>query len=432
MVTHATVQLWGKNLGQIIWDKKKNLGYLEYDRDFLASGIEPAPITMPLEGAQGKLYSFPTLRKQQTFSGLPGLVADSLPDKYGTTLINAWLVANGRNPDTMNPVEKLCFIGTRGMGALTYVPTVHKTTTKAQALELSQLVQIAEQVLANKTKLQTTLDDQHEEAVNNIIMIGTSAGGARAKALIAYNETTHEVRTGQAEAPEGFEHWLIKFDGVTDQQSGVSSGFGAVEMAYYLMAKDAGLEMAECRLLKEHGRSHFMTKRFDRRGSKGKLHYQSLCAMRHWDFNDIDTYSYEQVFMTMNMLKLDYAQAEQMYRRMVFNVLARNCDDHTKNFGFLMRPTTLKWELAPAFDICHAYRPNSTWVSHHALSINGKRHGEHITEQDLLMVAQYASIKKPAKILEDVKATVSKWQQYAEEAAVPVHLREQIQSTLLV
>jgi serine/threonine-protein kinase HipA len=269
-------------------------------------------------------------------------------------------------------------------------------------------------------------DEEH--AVREILRVGTSAGGARPKAIIAYNETTGQVKSGQTKAPKGFSHWLIKLDGVSDEQFGATAGYGRVEMAYYSMAVACGITMEESRLFEENGRAHFMTRRFDREGCDRKHHIQTLCAMQHYDFNDIGSYSYEQLFQTMRLLRLPYPQAEQLYRRMVFNVIARNCDDHTKNFAFRLKKDE-QWELAPAYDVCHAYRPDSQWVHQHALSVNGKRTG--ITRDDLLAVAKSMNIKKADRIIGEVDSTVAKWPEYADETGVHPELRDRIGGTLL-
>lgn len=329
----------------------------------------------------------------------------------------------------MNPVELLCFIGKRGMGALEFEPVEPKITSGASKIEIDSLVHIAGEILSGRQQLHTQLTPGEEKAMIDILKIGSSAGGARAKAVIAFNTDTGEVRSGQTDAPKGFTHWLLKFDGVTDQQLGLSSGYGRVEMAYYLMAKAAGIEMMESRLLEEKGRAHFMTRRFDRESGKGKLHVQSFCAMAHYDFNNITGYSYEQLFETMRSMLLPYTDAEQLYRRMVFNVMARNCDDHTKNFAFLMDKTG-KWKLSPAFDVCHSFRPGSTWVSQQSLSVNGKR--KNITHDDLLAVAQNMNIKKPNAIITRVNDVVSRWNEFAAQAQVKNELKKAIGKTLLV
>jgi serine/threonine-protein kinase HipA len=433
MVVAAEVWLWDRLAGAILWDESQQLASFEFDQSFLRSGWDIAPITMPLR--QGKrLYSFPEIRRGRndafdTFKGLPGLLADMLPDKYGNQLINAWLVQNGRPTDSLNPVELLCFIGKRGVGALEIKPSLRPEASKSTSLELDSLVSIANKILNTRESFQTDLSQEEEEAMADILKIGTSAGGARAKAVIAFNPKTGEVKSGQVKAPKGFTYWLIKFDGVHDSQFGASVGYGRVEMAYYLMAKEAGIEMNESRLLEENGRAHFMTKRFDRTDSGEKIHMQSLCGMRHFDFNQVGVYSYEQVFETMRMLRLSYPEAEQLFIRMVFNVLARNCDDHTKNFAFLMDQSG-KWKLSPAYDICHAYRPGSLWVSSQSLQVNGKREG--ITDSDFLEIAQKMNIKKPDEKIDQVRKVVKRWNEFADEVGVDERLRDAIQKTLLV
>lgn len=432
MVVAAEVWLWDRLAGAILWDESQQLASFEFDQSFLRSGWDIAPITMPLR--QGKrLYSFPEIRRGRndafdTFKGLPGLLADMLPDKYGNQLINAWLVQNGRPADSLNPVELLCFIGKRGVGALEIKPSLRTEVSKSTSLELDSLVSIANKILNTRESFQTDLSQEEEEAMADILKIGTSAGGARAKAVIAFNPKTGEVKSGQVKAPKGFSYWLIKFDGVHDSQFGASVGYGRVEMAYYLMAKEAGIEMNKSRLLEENGRAHFMTKRFDRTDSGEKIHMQSLCGMRHFDFNQVGVYSYEQVFETMRMLRLSYPEAEQLFIRMVFNVLARNCDDHTKNFAFLMDQSG-KWKLSPAYDICHAYRPGSLWVSSQSLQVNGKREG--ITDSDFLEIARKMNIKKPDEKIDQVRMVVKRWNEFAEEVKVEPKLRDSIRATLL-
>jgi serine/threonine-protein kinase HipA len=429
VITTAFINIWNQRVGAIAWNSDTGLGSFEYDSSFLKNNWNLSPIKMPIEKANKRVFTFIELRDIKTFRGLPGLLADVLPDKYGNALINTWLTRNGRASDSLNPVETLCFIGQRGMGALEFEPVTQKTPNKSSKIEINSLVEVAEKILAGRKDFSTTLEPNEEKALLDILKIGTSAGGARAKAVIAYNPKTKEVRSGQADAPKGFEHWLIKFDGVTDKQFGASSGYGRVEMAYYLMAKDTGIEMTECQLLEENGRAHFMTRRFDRVDGKDKLHVQSFCAMQHYDFNEVNLYSYEQLFETMRMLGLPYPQAEQLYRRMVFNVLARNCDDHTKNFMFIMDKTGT-WKLSPAYDVCHAYRPNSEWVSQHALSINGKRN--HITKADLLEVAKQMNVKKAEAIIKQIAEVVINWDNYADKVQVDKKLKQAIQKTLIV
>jgi len=429
MITTAFINIWNKRVGAIAWDVDNELASFEFEPSFLANNWDLSPLKMPITGAEKRVFSFPESRNTTTFKGLPGLLADVLPDKYGNSLINAWLSRNGRPTDSMNPVELLCFIGKRGMGALEFEPVVPKTDNGATKLELDSLIHIAQEILSGRQDFNTNLSADEAKALTDILKIGASAGGARAKAVIAFNPDTNEIRSGQADAPKGFTHWLLKFDGVKDQQLGTSSGYGRVEMAYHLMAKEAEIEMTECRLLEENGRAHFMTQRFDREHGKGKLHVQSFCAIAHYDFNEVTSFSYEQLFETMRTMLLPYPDAEQLYRRMVFNVMARNCDDHTKNFSFSMDKTG-QWKLAPAFDVCHSYRPGSTWVSQHSLSINGKR--KNITRDDLLEVAKNMNIKKANAIINQINSVVSRWYDFAAQTSVKADLRDAVAKTLLL
>ena len=428
MITTAFIHLWNKRVGAIAWDANNRLASFEYDPAFLNHDWNIAPLTMPIVGASGKVFSFPELRGTATFKGLPGMLADVLPDRYGNNLINAWLAKNGRPADSMNPVELLCFIGKRGMGALEFEPVLPKSNAGATKIELENLIQVAQKILSGRQDFVTHLSGEEEKALSDILKMGTSAGGARAKAVITYNERTGEIRSGQADAPKGFTHWLLKFDGISDSQLGTTHGYGRVEMAYYRMALDCGIQMMESKLLEENNRAHFITRRFDRDPVNGKLHVQSFCALRHFDFNEINAYSYEQLFETMRMMRLPYTDAEQLFRRMVFNVLARNCDDHTKNFSFIMAQDGT-WKLSPAFDICHAYRPGSIWVNQHSLSINGKR--ENINRNDLLAVASNMHIKKAHGIIQQVNEVVSQWKVYAGETKVAPALSKSIAKTLV-
>ncbi len=428
----AEIKIWGKLVGAVAWDADNELATFEYDAKFKRLGWDVAPLKMPISDNRNQ-FSFPELRKDKnsaydTFKGLPGLLADALPDKYGNQLINLWLAQQGRPQDSMNPVEMLCFIGTRGMGALEFEPAVLKENKRTFSIEMDSLVATAQKMLDQREAFTTNLNKDEEQAVLEILKIGTSAGGARPKALIAWNEKTGEVKSGQTKAPKGFEHWLIKLDGVSDIQLGSSNGYGRVEMAYYNMAKACGIEMMPSRLLEENGRAHFVTKRFDREGSETKHHIQTFCALKHFDFNLVRSFSYEQLFQCMRELKLTYADAEQMFRRMVFNVIAKNCDDHTKNFSFLLKQGG-KWELAPAYDVCHAYRPGSEWVSQHALSINGKR--KDITKADLLVIGESVRCKKASEIIDEINGKVNQWKRFADEVNVQPTLRDEIANTLL-
>jgi serine/threonine-protein kinase HipA len=429
MIEIAYINIWDKRVGAIHWNQDSGVADFEFDLPFLQQQLDVAPLKMPVGAAMGRIFSFPELAGSSTFKGLPGLLADVLPDRYGNALINAWLARVGRPVGSMNPVEMLCFTGKRGMGALEFEPVVPKSANQATKVEIGSLAEVAQQILSGRQFFQTDLSHDEQKALSDILKIGTSAGGARAKAVIAYNPETGEVRSGQANAPEGFSQWLLKFDGVDDSQFGTTSGYGRVEMAYYLMAVDCGVEMMECRLFEENGRAHFLTRRFDRLPNNEKLHVQTFCAMMHYDFNDIYSYSYEQLFQTMRMLRLTYPEAEQMYRRMVFNVMAQNCDDHTKNFAFTMNGLG-EWKLAPAYDMCHAYRPASAWVSQHALSINGKRQG--IARNDLLEVGRQMNVKKAPAIISQVSEVVAKWNEFAEKTKVDSQLRDAIGKTLLI
>ncbi|MDG2431653.1 type II toxin-antitoxin system HipA family toxin [Flavobacterium sp.] len=423
MITTAFVKIWGETIGAVAWNAQTAVASFEYDPKFIKSTVDLAPLKMPIRTSANRIFSFPELRDVKTFRGLPGLLADVLPDDYGNQLINSWLAQNSRPENSMNPVELLCFIGTRGMGALEFEPSQLTVNKKAFDIEIDNLISLSQKMLSKREGFETNVSENDQNAMLDILKIGTSAGGARPKAIIAYNEKTGQVKSGQTIAPKGFEHWLIKLDTVSDVQFGESTGYGRIEMAYYLMATACGIEMMESRLMEENGRAHFMTKRFDREGGAEKHHVQTLCAMQHYDFSQITSFSYEQLFQTMRMLRLPYPQAEQLFRRMAFNVIARNCDDHTKNFAFRLKKEG-NWELAPAYDICFAYRPDSDWVSQHNLSINGKR--KDITKDDLLLIAKNMNIKKANTIIEQISATVANWYEYAEKANVAENLKEKI------
>jgi serine/threonine-protein kinase HipA len=428
----AFVKIWGELVGAVAWDETTGYATFEYDSAFKRKGWDLAPLQMPVSNPKN-VFSFPALRKKadpalDTFRGLPGLLADVLPDRYGSELINLWLAQQGRPPESMNPVETLCFIGTRGMGALEFEPATIKESKRTFSVEIDSLVDLARKMLTKKEAFVTRLKEGEEKAILELLRIGTSAGGARPKAVIAYNEKTGEVKSGQTNAPGGFEHWLIKLDGVSDVQLGASKGYGRVEMAYYNMALACGIQMMPSRLLEENGRAHFMTKRFDREGGAGKHHIQTFCAMKHYDYNFINSFSYEQLFQTLRELRLPYPEAEQLFRRMVFNVLARNCDDHTKNFAFRLKMDG-SWELAPAYDVCHAYQPRHQWVSQHALSINGKR--SIITKADLLSLGKSINHKKAAETIEEINNTVRQWKTFADAVKVSPKLRDEIGGTLI-
>ncbi|MBC8319896.1 MAG: type II toxin-antitoxin system HipA family toxin [Bacteroidetes bacterium] len=433
MVDVAEITIWGELAGAVRWDETMQLASFQYGNDFLAKNLDLSPIKMPVSNGN-RIYSFPELLRsgntvENAFNGLPGLLSDSLPDKYGNSLIDSWLSQQGRSPQSMNPVEKLCFIGARGMGALEFRPAIFKRSKNTFAIEVDSLVQLSNQILNQRESFYTNLSNNEKEAMKHIIKVGTSAGGMRAKAIVAYNEKTGEVRSGQTRVPKGFEHWLLKLDGVNENQLGVPKGYGRIEMAYYLMALDCEITMMKSRLLEENERAHFMTMRFDREGSDIKHHIQTFCGIQHFDYNDVVSYSYEQLFQTMRMLRLDYSQAKQMFRRMVFNVAANNCDDHTKNFAFRLRQNGA-WELAPAYDVSYSYDPKSIWVSQHALSINGKR--KNISKDDLVVVGKQMNIKKSESIIKQISEVVNKWPDYADETKVSNSQRDTISSTLML
>ncbi len=429
--TLAEVRLWGRNIGVVALDKGASYATFQYDPAFAQSGIEVAPLVMPL----GKrAYSFPEL-PAGTFHGLPGMLADSLPDKFGNAIINAWLATQGRPPGSFNAIERLCYTGARGMGALEFVPSAGPRARHAKNIQIDALVSLASEILQHRNELKTTFSDidaAKKNALRDILRVGTSAGGARAKAVIAWNRDTGEVRSGQIDAGNGFDYWLIKFDGVVDNKDkelADPKGYGLIEYAYALMAKAAGIHMSECRLMEEGGRRHFMTRRFDRPASGGKFHMQSLCALAHYDFNQAGAYSYEQALLVIRQLGLPMEMLEEQFRRMVFNVVARNQDDHVKNIAFLMDRDG-RWTLSPAFDIAYSYNPDGTWTSTHQMMINGKR--DHFTLADFKACAKSAQMKRgrAEAILVEVTNAVKRWPKFAENAGVPRPQMEQIRKTL--
>jgi serine/threonine-protein kinase HipA len=429
MSTLAEVRLWGKTIGAVSLEDGEDVASFEYEAAFAQSGIQVAPMVMPLSR---RLYRFPELARP-TFLGLPGLLADSLPDKFGNALIDAWLASQGRQPGSFNAVERLCYTGERGMGALEFAPVIGPRTWQTTHIEVGKLVELASEVLSHRNNLQASfVAEGREDALRDILRVGTSAGGARAKAVIAWNPETNEVRSGQVKAGKGFEYWLLKFDGVSgnkDKELDDPKGYGLIEYAYYLMALNCGIDISECRLFKENGRSHFMTRRFDRLASGEKLHMQSLCALAHYDFNMAGAYSYEQALLVMRQLQLPMQAIEQLFRRMAFNIVARNQDDHVKNIAFLMNKAG-EWSLSPAFDMTYSFNPSGAWTASHQMTMNGKR--DHFTLEDFNACAKTASMKRgrAAKILAEVQATVAQWPSFAETAGVPDVVRERIQRTL--
>jgi serine/threonine-protein kinase HipA len=429
MSTLAKVKLWGRTIGAVFVDEGQETATFEYDRAFVHSGIEIAPLTMPLAD---RIYSFPELSRK-SFNGLPGLLSDSLPDRFGNALIDAWLATQGRLPESFNAVERLCYIGSRGMGALEYEPVIGPRARKARQIQIDQLVELASEILSDRSKLSESFETpKREQVLKEILKIGTSAGGARAKAVIAWNPITNEVRSGQIATDPGFEHWLIKFDGVQgnkDKELEDPKGYGAIEYAYYRMATSAGIAMNECRLFEEGDRRHFMTRRFDRLPNGEKLHMQSLGAMAHYDFNMAGAYGYEQALLTIKRLGLPMGAVEEQFRRMVFNIVARNQDDHVKNIAFLLNKAG-RWSLAPAFDMTYSFNPAGQWTATHQMTVNTKRDG--FTLADLDACAKSASMKRgrAKTIAAEVIAAVSNWKQFAAEAGVPTDWQDQILSTL--
>ena len=429
MATIAEVRLWGRRIAAASLEDGQAVAAFQYDPEFARSGIEVAPIGMPLAS---RIYTFPALARN-SFHGLPGLLADSLPDTFGNALINAWLATQGRTPESFNAIERLCYIGTRGMGALEFSPVSGPRPRRSRAIRVDALVALASDILGNRNALHGSFTPEHRNgALQELLRVGTSAGGARAKAIIAWNPETNEVRSGQVHAPEGFGYWLLKFDGVRgnrDKELEDPQGYTAIEYAYALMAADAGITLSECRLLEESGRRHFMTRRFDRTDAGAKLHMQTLAALAHLDFNAAGAHSYEQAFDVIRRLKLPMQALEQQFRRMLFNVVARNHDDHVKNIAFLMDPEG-HWSLAPAFDVTYAYNPQGRWTASHQMTINGKRDG--FTLEDFRTCAATAGLKRgrAETMLDEVRTVVERWPHYAEQARVSAPQCEQIQSML--
>ncbi|MCC5876936.1 MAG: type II toxin-antitoxin system HipA family toxin [Candidatus Sumerlaeia bacterium] len=411
----ASITLWGREVGAIAWDDGRGTGSFEYTPEFARSGLEISPLKMPL--AAGRFYQFPELNRQ-TFHGLPGLLADALPDRFGNLLIDQWLSRQGRTAREFSPVERLCYMGSRSMGALEFTPALlKKRQGNDTPLEVAELVQLAREILKTKGQLSTSFMEDREEALETILRVGTSAGGARAKAVIAFNPTTEEVRSGQIDIPPGYEAWLLKFDGVDGDHLATPAGYGRIEYAYHRMARAAGITMEDCRLLPDRGgRSHFMTRRFDRLPGNRKLHMASLSGLAHYDFNQPGAHGYEDAFAVMRELGLGYDAADEMFRRMVFNILARNQDDHPRNISFLMDEAG-RWSLAPGYDITWSYNPRGDWTSLHQMTANGKRDG--FTREDLLAVAENAGVKKPMDIIHQVVSAVADWEEFAEAASVP-------------
>ena len=437
----AEVRLWGEVVGAVSLADGATVAEFEFDGEFVKQGLEVAPLTMPLSP---RVHRFPALRAE-TFHGLPGLLADSLPDRFGNALIDAWLARQGRLPESFSAVERLCYVGRRGMGALEFQPALGPRPTAAVRLQVAKLVELATAALDRRSALDTAFSPQGgSDAFRQILRVGTSAGGARPKAVISWHPQSGEVRSGDVEALPGFEHWLLKLDGVAggmdagldagvdaglDESIVGSQGYGAIEYAYHLMATDAGLTMTECRLLEEGGRRHFMTRRFDRLPSGEKLHMQSLGGIAHLDFNAAGAHAYEQALLVIRRLGLGMEALQEQFRRMVFNILARNQDGHVKNIAFLMDRRG-NWSLAPAYDVTYAWQPAGQWTALHQMTLNGKRDG--FTPDDFLQCAADASIgrARAMAICREVAGAVSRWAEYAEQANVAPAWRDGIAATL--
>ncbi|HAE42490.1 MAG TPA: toxin HipA [Clostridiales bacterium] len=430
-MTDARVVLWGSMIGAVSWLEDREIGVFQYAPEFLASDIQIAPLMMPLNEFP---YEFPALPRN-TFKGLPGLLADSLPDKFGNAVIDAWLASQGRSAESFNSVERLCYVGKRGMGALEFEPAILGLQSEQKKIEVAQLVDLANKILAERASLKGVFTGEDDrEAMQTILRVGTSAGGARAKAILAWNPKTDEFRSGQIDSDPGFEYWLLKFDGVKnnrDKELADPLGYGIIEYAYYFMATSAGIKMTECRLHKEGGRNHFMTKRFDRYANGKKLHMQSLCAMAHYDYNQPASYSYEQAINVMKRLNLSREDIEQQVLRAMFNVIACNQDDHVKNIAFLMNRGG-EWRLSPAFDVTYAYDPMGQWTSRHQMSINGKP--DSFSSEDLIALAKTAGIKEAQanEMIHQVIHAVEDWPKFAGMAGVGEVRMEQIQQNLKI
>ena len=428
MMNNARVLLWGSVIGAITWLEDREIGVFQYAPDFVSSGIELAPLMMPLQEFP---YEFPALARD-TFRGLPGLVADSLPDRFGNAIINAWLASEGKTAASFNPVERLCYIGSRGMGALEFEPSTVGPADSRQALELESLVNLANRILDERTNLGGVFTgDDDKKVIEDILRVGTSAGGARAKAVLAWNPKTNEFRSGQVPVEPGFEHWLLKFDGVSnnrDRELADPMGYGNIEFAYHLMAIDLGIEMSGCRLHEEGGRNHFMTKRFDRTDTGRKLHMQSLGAMAHFDFKQPASYSYEQAIQIIKQLGLPGEDIHQQVLRAMFNVIGRNQDDHVKNIAFLMNRKGT-WRLSPAYDVTYAWDPKGDWTSKHQMSVNGKR--DNFERSDLVSLAGVAGIKKTRahEMIDKTITIVSDWFEYASIANVDEEKAQKIKNS---
>ncbi len=402
-------RVWGQSVGAVALDPLLGYYAFEYDPSFVRSGIELAPLTMPLSQARDP-FVFTDL-PELTYKRLPALLADALPDDFGNTLIDGWMAAKGVERSHITSLDRLAYMGKRGLGALEFHPARSPAGTSSTALSLSNLIESARRVVRGEIGS----DHLAAAALAQIIKVGTSAGGARAKAVIAWNPETHAIQAGQFDVEPGFEHWLLKFDGMgADKELGGSQDYGRIEYAYYRMATAAGIVMSPCRLLEESGLAHFMTRRFDRDGNR-KHHMQTLCAMAHLDYKQKGSHDYSQLFQVLTRLQLGYPALEEAFRRMAFNVMAANCDDHPKNVSFLLREGE-GWTLAPAYDVTHAHNPDGEWTHQHLMAVNGTF--TTISRQDLLTVADRFGIGTAPKVLQRVGDAVAAWPDFATGAGV--------------
>ena len=391
------VKLWNKNVGLLSWDDNKGCSVFQFDKDFMQYGWNIAPLIAPLDSAYVQ-KSFPMSgNKEKLYGGLPEFIADSLPDYWGNIVFQKWMEANHLLPKSVNAVDRLSFIGKRAMGALEFQPA-HIQEDASINIELSSLYELANRLFLDRQDI--NIDMSNNLIMEDLYKVGTSAGGQRPKAIIGMDEETGIIRSGQADLPPNFNHYILKFDTGKRNELPITK----VEMAYYLMAKDAGINMMPSKLVEIEGTKNFMTQRFDRQNGK-KIHTQTLAAMS--SFAD----AYEDLFVVGRKLNLSADEQSQQYRRMVFNVIAENVDDHTKNFSFIMLPNG-EWHISPAYDIVFSADPDSHFYRNHELTILGKR--KNITKQDLLLFAQRQDIKNAASIIDEVAEVVMNFKAYAE------------------
>ncbi|MGL1903932.1 MAG: type II toxin-antitoxin system HipA family toxin [Fibrobacterales bacterium] len=421
MVQSDTIEvtLWGERIGVVSWEPDNAIAAFQYDPTFIKKGVEISPIVMPLNS---NVYRFPIHTRSETFVGLPGLLADSLTEKFGNNLMATWLARKGLTYNDLSPIEKLCYIGSRGMGALEFVPEADTSANTVIGIEIDELALVAQEVLNQHEDSKNELNDN--DKLHSLIQVGTSAGGAKAKAIIALNSTTNEVMSGQAECPEGFDHWILKFSEIENSEHYSDSDVGRLEYAYYLMALDAGITMMESRLLDDGSRAHFMTRRFDRYQGH-KIHVQTFCGIAHQDRNPAGNTHYETLFLVARKLGLTQPSLDELYRRMVFSILARNQDDHSKNHAFMMDGTG-NWRETPAYDITFSYNKNSRWIAQQQMSCNGKR--DNFIKKDLLAAADAADVRRPGPIIEQVEESLKKWDSFAISAGLPQKTRDKIGS----